>query len=629
MTAGGGVKTAYNTDEEQAMSTKKKESDPPYEDAPRAGDHATGPGRAATTEITRGDRTTDETEVTIRRARLEDAPVLSGLIGASLRALAADDYTPGQIESALRFGICGVDTRLIADGTYYVAEAGGGRVVACGGWSRRRTGYGADNCAEWCDGATLRDPAKDPAVIRAFFVHPDWTRRGIGRRLLEISERAAAAEGYATAELFATHTGERLYRALGYADAEPVATELPDGQPFTGMRMTKTLREETPTMLEGAVTETREIDSRPPSEAYASERDAFAGKMLAALGGAFETFSVYLGDRLGIYRTLADGAALTPGQVAARTGTSERYVREWLEHQTVIGILEVADPDAAPDARRFYLSAARAEVLADTESLNYLAPLARLLVGAVSPMGQIVDAYRTGGGVPYADYGVDMREGQSDINRTMFLQQLGQEWLPAIPDVHARLKDPASPARVADIGCGGGWSSIGMARAYPNALVEGFDLDEASIELARANVREAGVADRALFYLRDAADPELAGRYDLVTAFECLHDMSDPVGALRAMGRLAGENGTVLVVDERVNEKFEPRPADDNDVDWMMYGWSVFHCLPVGMAENPAAGTGTVMRPDTLREYARRAGFSDVEVLPIDNYFWRFYRLHR
>lgn len=206
----------------------------------------------------------------------------------------------------------------------------------------------------------------------------------------------------------------------------------------------------------------------------------------------------------------------------------------------------------------------------------------------------------------------------------MFLKQLGSEWFPAIREVHARLlSDP--PAHVADIGCGAGWSSIGMAQSYPKVQVEGFDLDAASIELARANATRAGLSDRVQFHMRDAGDPALAGRYDLVTAFECLHDMSQPVTALKAMRQLAGEHGAVLVVDERVGDAFT---AAGNEVEWMMYGWSILHCLPVGKAEQPSAETGTVLRPALVRRYAQEAGYRGVDVLPIENFFFRFYRLH-
>jgi 2-polyprenyl-3-methyl-5-hydroxy-6-metoxy-1,4-benzoquinol methylase len=367
-----------------------------------------------------------------------------------------------------------------------------------------------------------------------------------------------------------------------------------------------------------------ETIAHPVLDATAARREAFAERMVQSVSGAFDIFTVYLGDRLGFYEVLAADGALTPAELAARTGTHPRYVREWLEQQTVAGILAVEDAGAAAEQRRFYLPAGHTEVLADRESLDYLAPLAQLVAGVVSPLGALMTAFRTGGGVPYAAFGADLREGQARVNRAAFLYQLGQEWLPAIPDVHARLQ--ASPAaRVADVGCGAGWSSIGIARSYPAVHVDGFDLDDPSIELARENAAEAGVDGRVAFHVRDAADPGFSGGYDLVTAFECLHDVSDPVGVLRAMRGLANETGTVLVVDERVGDTFT---ETGNDVEQLMYGWSVLHCLPAGMADQPSAATGTVMRTDTLRDYARAAGFRGVEVLPIDNFFFRFYRLY-
>ena len=287
-------------------------------------------------------------------------------------------------------------------------------------------------------------------------------------------------------------------------------------------------------------------------------------------------------------------------------------------------ILEVDDEKAEARKRRFSLPAAYREVLVDQDSLNFLAPLARLVAGAVRPLDSLLEAYRTGGGVPYAAYGADLREGQAGINRAMFLKQLGSEWLPTMPDVHARLMaDP--PARIADLGCGAGWSSIGMAQSYPKVLVDGFDSDEASVDLARGNATAAALADRVKFHARDAGSPELAGRYDLVTAFECLHDMSRPISALRAMRHLAGDHGAVLIVDERVGDDFT---AAGSDVEWMMYGWSILHCLPVGKADTPSAETGTVLRPSTLRHYAEAAGFRRMEILGIDNLFFRFYRLY-
>ncbi|MGH7843659.1 MAG: class I SAM-dependent methyltransferase [Candidatus Binatia bacterium] len=355
----------------------------------------------------------------------------------------------------------------------------------------------------------------------------------------------------------------------------------------------------------------------------AQQTELLVEQILQSTRGTFEIFSMYLGVRLGYYKALSEGAATTSTELATRTRTNERYTREWLEQQAVAGFLEVEDESAAETQRRYRLPKPHREVLADEESLNYLGALPVILAGAVSPLHSVTNAYRTGGGVPYKDYGLDLIEGQAGMNRATFLKEMGTQWLPSIADVHQRLlAEP--PARVADVGAGAGWSSIAIAKSYPKAVVDGFDLDEPSINMANINARAAGVQDRVKFHVRDAADPRLAGQYDLVAAFECIHDMSDPVSALQAMRNLAGTKGTVLVVDERVGESFS---ATKNDIDWMMYGWSILHCLPVGMADQPSAATGTVMRPDTLRRYATAAGFKSVEVLPIENYFFRFYRL--
>jgi len=359
------------------------------------------------------------------------------------------------------------------------------------------------------------------------------------------------------------------------------------------------------------------------SDAIAQQRDAFIDRFLGFASGTFNMFSIYLGDRLGLYRALSHNGRLTAEELAASTHTHERYIREWLEQQTVAGILEVDDEKLAASERRYRLPAGHTEPLIDCGSLNYIVPMAQLIAGAIYPLPQVLEAYRTGQGVPYEAYGKDLREGQAAINYPAFWHLLGSEWLPAIPDVHARLQsDP--PARVADIGCGYGWSSIGIAKGYPKAIVDGFDLDKPSIEQARQNARRNKLDNRIHFEVRDASDPSLAGQYDLVTAFECVHDMSNPVEALGTMRRLVGKNGTVLIVDERVGDKFT---AQGNDVEWMMYGWSILHCLPVGMTNGSTGGTGTVMRTDTLRRYADEADFKDVEVLPIENFFFRFYRL--
>jgi SAM-dependent methyltransferase len=348
-----------------------------------------------------------------------------------------------------------------------------------------------------------------------------------------------------------------------------------------------------------------------PTTTGGTTAEEFAERLFGAVLGAQFAQAAYLGDRLGWYRALADGP-LTPAGLAARTATSERYAREWLEHQAVCGVLVV-------DGDRFALPPGAAEALTDELSPSFVLPLARMTVGFGRRMDALVDAYRSGGGVSWAEFGDDAREGQAAVNRPLFLGPVAREYLPSLPDVADVL---AGGGRVADVGCGHGWSAIGLALAHPRITVDGFDLDAPSIEAARRNARESGVADRVRFHLADAATA--TGTYDLVAAFECIHDLPDPVGVLAAMRRLAGEDGVVLVMDERVAETFT---APGDEVEQLMYGYSLMCCLPDGMAHAGSAGTGTVMRPDTLRRYARAAGFADAEVLPVDDAFFRFYRL--
>lgn len=353
-----------------------------------------------------------------------------------------------------------------------------------------------------------------------------------------------------------------------------------------------------------------------------ARRDALVERIFMASIGALELAAIHVGDRLGFYRSLADEGVARSSELAARTGTAQRYVREWLEQQAVAGLLSVDDARADEDERRYSLPDEHREVLVEQEDVNFLAPLARLTIGVLGPLEQLLEAYRTGEGVPYEAYGKDTREAIGALNRPMFVTQLAH-WLAAIPEVDERLR--AQPAaRVADIACGMGWSSIAIARAYPDVSVDGFDLDSVSIATAHQNVAAAGLTDRVHPAVHDAADPELSGRYDLVTVFEALHDMDYPVQALETARRLLTDGGSVVIGDERVAEHFA---APGDELERFNYGWSVLHCLPVGMTHTDSAGTGTVIRPDTVRAYAREAGFSRVDVLPIEHDFWRFYRL--
>ena len=349
-----------------------------------------------------------------------------------------------------------------------------------------------------------------------------------------------------------------------------------------------------------------------------TRRDALVERLFSATVAAWDVLAVYIGDRLELYRALAEHGPSKSDELADALGLSERYVREWLEQQATSGILDVA-----LDTRRYSLPPGHDEALLDESSLNFIAPIGQLVVACARPMDAVLEAFRTGEGVPYADYGGDLHEGQARFTRPMFEQLLTSDWLPCVPEVHERLlADP--PARVADVACGEGWSSLAIARGYQKARVDGIDMDAASIEEARRHLQGSGLEDRVQFHQRDAGDEELAGSYDLVYIHEALHDMSYPVRVLSACRALLVDGGSVIVGDERVADEFA---APGDELERFYYGFSIFHCLPVGMVGDGAAGTGTVMRAGTVRRYADEAGFGGFEVLPIDNDFYRFYRL--
>ena len=350
------------------------------------------------------------------------------------------------------------------------------------------------------------------------------------------------------------------------------------------------------------------------------QADALSERLFMAMIAAGEMMNVYLGDRLGLYGHLADGP-LTSAELADRAGIVERYAREWLEEQAVAGFLEVDDPGAAAADRRYLLSSEHAEVLLDRDAPTFLTPYTRMLVAAAQQLPALMRAYRDGGGVNWRDYGPDMSEGQEYGNRPTYINALA-DWFAGVEDLHGRL---AAGARIADVGCGGGWSSIALARAYPNVTIDGFDLDEPAVERARRNAEVEGLVDRVRFHAIDPAEADHGNGYDIVTAFECIHDMPQPVPVLRAMRTMAGEDGIVIVMDENVQLEFV---APGDEIERMMYAFSTLVCLPDGMSHPASVGTGTVMRPSVFEGYAREAGFDAVEILPIDGGFWRFYRLH-
>ena len=352
-----------------------------------------------------------------------------------------------------------------------------------------------------------------------------------------------------------------------------------------------------------------------------ARRDELAGRLAGAVLATLDLQAVYVGDRLGLYRALEDGGPATAPELAARSGIHPRYAREWLEHQAVGAILDVDDVQAAPDERRYTLPAAHAAVLTDPESPWLLAPLSRFVVGTAATMPRLLDAYRTGEGVDWADYGADVVEAQEGINRPQFHHLMG-EWIGALPDIAEKLR--SGKGRVADVACGTGWSSISIARHFPEVAVDGIDIDAGSIARAKAHAADAGLDGRVAFLFADAASADGEGRYDLVTIFEALHDMARPAEVLATARRLLAPGGAVLVGDERVAETFT---APGDEAERLFYGYSVVACLANGLVEQPSVGTGTVIRPSTVEAYAREAGFSGFSILPTEHESFRFYRL--
>ncbi|WP_194397382.1 SAM-dependent methyltransferase [Microbacterium atlanticum] len=355
------------------------------------------------------------------------------------------------------------------------------------------------------------------------------------------------------------------------------------------------------------------------TETNAAATAAFEDRIMNAALGWFDLTAVHLGSQLGWYAALAQSDGLTAEELAARTGTHARYAQEWLEQQAASGFLR-AEEGRTYAERRFTLAPGAEEVLLDRGSRSYLEPLARMAAAASGQLEALLQAYRTGGGVSWEQLGRHAREAQADMNRPWF-EQLGPVFA-GIEHIDAALRRP--DARIADLGSGGGWSSISLAQAYPQLRVVGFDIDEASVELARRNAAEAGVADRVEFLLADAALAAEHGPFDAVFAFECLHDMPHPVEVLAAARAAVREDGVVVIMDEATEERFA---ADASELERLLYGFSIFVCLPDGLSHRPSAGTGTVMRPDTLRRYARNAGWSDIRVLVPEFGLWRFYEI--
>ena len=354
--------------------------------------------------------------------------------------------------------------------------------------------------------------------------------------------------------------------------------------------------------------------------AIQTNEEALTSRLLEYTVHALEMYGIFLGKELGLYAALQSRGPLTPLELAREASIAPRYAREWLEQQAVAGMVVVERPSASADERRYQLPDEHVNVLVNEDHPNHLAPFAQMIAGVGGALESVLTAYRTGTGVPYPLFGSAFRKGQAGINRPAFTSDLVERWIPAIPDIHDRLR--SAPSRIADVGCGAGWSTIALARAYPKANVIGFDADEASIRDAKSISPAQNVAVR--FEVSDAETIDAAGTFDLVLILEALHDMARPADVLRALRLTLAPGGSVIVADEKVAERFH---APGDDMERLMYGWSIVHCLPVALSDSPSAGIGTVIRSETVRQLAAAAGFATVDVVPVNAGFFRVYRL--
>jgi ubiquinone/menaquinone biosynthesis C-methylase UbiE len=326
--------------------------------------------------------------------------------------------------------------------------------------------------------------------------------------------------------------------------------------------------------------------------------DALLGQAVVEFGATVNAALVVIGDRLGLYRALAGAEALTSAELAERTGTAERYVREWLNAQAASGYVEY---DAA--TCRYALSPEQAAILADESGPAFVGGGFQVALGAAAGLGRIQDAFLTGAGMGWHEHNHDVFEGCQRFFEPGYRANIIDAWIPALDGVHERLEAGGS---VADVGCGHGASSIVIAEGYPSAEVIGFDYHDASIAQARRRAESAGLSDRVRFEVA-AADAFPGAGYDLVACFDCLHDMGDPVAVARHVRRALAEDGTWLIVDPYAGDRVEDNL---NPVGRAYYAFSTMLCTPNSLSQDGGLALGAQAGEARLREVATAGGFT-------------------
>jgi 2-polyprenyl-3-methyl-5-hydroxy-6-metoxy-1,4-benzoquinol methylase len=324
----------------------------------------------------------------------------------------------------------------------------------------------------------------------------------------------------------------------------------------------------------------------------------FVFRAVDEVGATLNAALVVMGDKLGLYRALAGNGGLSPSELAARTGTAERYVREWLNAQAAGGFVQYD-----PDSGRYSLAPEQAVALTDADSPAYLPGFFQIAIGSVLDSPRITEAARSGDGVGWHEHVHDVHEGCERFFRPGYNANLIDGWLPALDGVVEKLQ---RGARVADVGCGHGASTILMASAFPRSTFTGSDYHAGSIETARARAAAAGVGDRVSFHAEPAAGYSGEG-YDLVTMFDCLHDMGDPAGAARHVLRTLAPDGTWMIVEPNAGDRVEDNL---NPVGRAYYGFSTLLCTPASLSQEVGLALGAQAGEARIRDVVESAGFT-------------------
>jgi SAM-dependent methyltransferase len=326
--------------------------------------------------------------------------------------------------------------------------------------------------------------------------------------------------------------------------------------------------------------------------------EQFVFRAVDEVGATLNTALVVMGDKLGLYRAMAGAGPLTPTELAEATGTAERYVREWLNAQAAGGYVEY---DA--DSGRYTLPPEQALALTASDSPAYLPGFFQIALGSVVDSPRIADAAREGDGFGWHEHVHDVHEGCERFFRPGYNANLVAAWLPALDGVVEKLERGAA---VADVGCGHGSSTILMAQAFPNSTFVGSDYHEGSIATARQRAEEAGVGDRVRFEVAPAASYSGEG-YDLVTMFDCLHDMGDPAGAARHVRSSLAADGTWLIVEPMAGDRVEDNL---NPVGRAYYGFSTLLCTPASLSQEVGLALGAQAGEARIREVVTAGGFT-------------------